>query len=75
MVTAMMNAEYLSPYYYSNSKIDKSDSFVVNANIGIKVLKTLDLYLAIDNLFNAVKYSSSYPCAGTKIRIGGNWKF
>jgi len=74
-VTAMMNAEYLSPYYYSNSKIDKSDSFVVNANIEIKVLKTLDLYLAIDNLFNAVKYSSSYPCAGTKIRIGGNWKF
>jgi outer membrane cobalamin receptor len=73
--TASIDGEYLGKTTgYYGSTIDSV--FLMNLSINVQLTDDLKTYVAVDNLLNAsYQLSSGYPMPGTKIRVGGNWKY
>ena len=49
---------------------------LVNCSLDAQVSQALNVYAAIDNLFDtSYAFAENYPMPGMKIRLGGSWKF
>jgi outer membrane cobalamin receptor len=68
--TTSVDGEYLG----KTTSVDAV--FLMNLSINVQLTDDLKTYVAVDNLLNAsYQLSSGYPMPGTKIRVGGNWKY
>ena len=73
-ISASLDANYYGKTKSSGHDVD--DFWLVNLSVTGHVMENLDVYAAIDNLFNKTYYFYYYyPMPGMKIRLGGTWKF
>jgi len=72
MFTFSLDGQYLGKTY----KETLPSVFLMNAVIKAQVMKTLEVYAAIDNLLDTSYYLSyGYPMPGMKIRLGATYTF
>lgn len=80
ILTFSFDANYYGKYKYfeygATSQSEVDDFWVCNTAVSADIIDDLNVYVAIDNLFDKdYQLSNDYPMPGMKIRLGGTWKF
>lgn len=69
-LTALVSGSYYGKTTYSDAV------FLMDLSMNVKLTETVNVSVAIDNLFNtSYAWNMGYPMPGTKVRLGGSWSF